>query len=299
MSVKQPPASYESRITVFLDLLGFKDHIDQSISDPHYPQKILRAFQTIYKHVADEGDLSGRQIAQFSDCVVVSYKENQSSAVFDLIITILLLQVELASQGFLVRGAVTVGPLFHDKSLVFGPALVEAYRLESSVAKHPRIIVDPKIVTIARNNPAPHHKADDEEHYVNALLKEDMDGNKFIEYVSWQAVVEQAGAGSEQWPGYMLELSKVLSKGLQSIDHRALEKIIWLYHEYLQAIDHFLVPQRPKKIIQAHQSFYNALAKLPRLQTEAKKAQRRIDEAQKASEEIKNIKGITVRIDFD
>ncbi len=46
----------------------------------------------------------------------------------------------LLDLGVLVGGGVSFGPLYHDASVVFGPALVEAYHLESDCAKFPRVI---------------------------------------------------------------------------------------------------------------------------------------------------------------
>jgi hypothetical protein len=46
------------------------------------------------------------------------------------------------SNGILVRGGIAKGQLHHTAKVVFGPALIEAYRLESQIAKFPRILLD-------------------------------------------------------------------------------------------------------------------------------------------------------------
>jgi hypothetical protein len=38
-----------------------------------------------------------------------------------------------------VRGAIVKGPLYCGKSEIFGPALIEAYKLEENLAKYPKI----------------------------------------------------------------------------------------------------------------------------------------------------------------
>lgn len=43
--------------------------------------------------------------------------------------------------SILIRGAITIGDLIHDNQILMGPAMVEAYTMESQVAKYPRIIV--------------------------------------------------------------------------------------------------------------------------------------------------------------
>jgi hypothetical protein len=48
--------------------------------------------------------------------------------------------------GFLIRGGVTIGNLYHAQGIVFGPAMVEAYELESRTAVYPRIVVSHTIM---------------------------------------------------------------------------------------------------------------------------------------------------------
>jgi hypothetical protein len=41
----------------------------------------------------------------------------------------------------LIRGGICKGELYHDGSVIFGPAFIEAYRLESTVANFPRVVL--------------------------------------------------------------------------------------------------------------------------------------------------------------
>jgi hypothetical protein len=54
----------------------------------------------------------------------------------------------LSEFGILCRGGVAIGNCFHSDSMVFGPALVDAYLLESA-ADAPRIVVTNDVVDIA------------------------------------------------------------------------------------------------------------------------------------------------------
>lgn len=272
---------YEERIVVFLDFLGFKDHIDRSLADPQHVTRIAQAFEKVREFTEPEERWPNQEVAQFSDCVVVSYSAVARSAVFDLLMTILFLQVELASRGFLVRGGITGGLLFHRAGTVFGPALVEAHHLESVDAVHPRILVDHKLVDVARDSPAIHHSGSDEVHYVQGLLKDDVDGRYYLDYISWEAVVEQAGADSDHWLVYMHALSKILRDGLSCRHPRVLEKMLWLHGEYTRAIDHFFYPPRPPEVIERHRDYYKALRKLPRLEDEAAAAAVRVADVER------------------
>src|SRR4029077_13762190 len=58
------------------------------------------------------------------------------------------MQLSMALDGILIRGAICVGDLFaeSEESIVFGPALVKAYRLESEYAIYPRIVIDRDVI---------------------------------------------------------------------------------------------------------------------------------------------------------
>lgn len=55
--------------------------------------------------------------------------------------------------GCLIRGGIATGSLYHAKGVVYGPALLEAYELESQFAQQPRIILSEETVRIIGDNP--------------------------------------------------------------------------------------------------------------------------------------------------
>jgi hypothetical protein len=84
------------------------------------------------------------RITTFSDNAVIS--EPVEGPNFHLLLFRLgYMQVIASWSGLLIRGAVTIGDIVHDDSIVFGPALNRAYELESQQAIYPRIILDPDI----------------------------------------------------------------------------------------------------------------------------------------------------------
>jgi hypothetical protein len=56
------------------------------------------------------------------------------------------LAVELLAQGFFIRGAIVKHHLYHDDKMVFGNALIQAYRIETSVVRFPRVMVTRSVV---------------------------------------------------------------------------------------------------------------------------------------------------------
>jgi hypothetical protein len=57
-----------------------------------------------------------------------------------------ILTTKLLVRGYFVRGALVKGPLYHDANVVFGEALVRAYRLESEVVRFPRTMATNDVV---------------------------------------------------------------------------------------------------------------------------------------------------------
>jgi len=75
-----------------------------------------------------------------SDAVAVSAAPTLAglAAIFH---SLSILTVDLLCEGFFVRAGIAKGTLFHDSRMVFGEALLQAYRLESQIAVYPRIMV--------------------------------------------------------------------------------------------------------------------------------------------------------------
>lgn len=116
------------------------------------------------------------EITTFSDHVVISYPTKAILSMSDDLGTGLYLAERiisgLASEaiklGFLIRGGATVGRLHHRGGVVVGPALIEAYKLESTVSIYPRISVSRKVYSQVKSH--------------SVLLTVDDDGITYFDY---------------------------------------------------------------------------------------------------------------------
>lgn len=90
--------------------------------------------------LSTEGD---RKLSAFSDCAAVSmpYDEADIERTLSGMCPVV---AGAAVMGFFIRGAATAGDLYHDKEVIFGPALNRAHQLET-IGGPPRIILDPEI----------------------------------------------------------------------------------------------------------------------------------------------------------
>lgn len=148
------PINYEKRIVIFFDVLGWKSHIQDAGDDPDKVgrlallPKILQSLPVL--QAAEAGSPSDVRITSFSDCCVISVPYDESalpSIIYGLSNTF----IGSALMGFLLRAGVTIGNLYHEGDIVFGPAMNRAYSLEST-GVYPRVVLDPDIPSFSNLN---------------------------------------------------------------------------------------------------------------------------------------------------
>lgn len=111
----------------------------------------------------------------FSDNIILSneiVEGEEERAFFSVIFFSALLQVNMWVNDLLVRGGISCGDFFSDDRMIWGNALIRAYKLEGQIAIYPRIIVEPEIADIIKLMMKPDK---------GRLLCEDFDGIYFID----------------------------------------------------------------------------------------------------------------------
>ena len=264
---------------LFIDFLGFKTAVEETIAAPASLGSIVDALDAVGAIGADIDHLASQRVTQFSDSVVVSYRIEERSAVFHLLNAIGFCIVDLVERGFLLRGAVTMGSLLHTGRHVVGPALNKAYEMESRLAVHPRIIVDPAVVAIAREAKSEDHDADEEEGYVRGQLRTDADGRLFLDYISWSSVVGALGGENDLYPGYLAKIGRIVVEGLRHVEPGILAKYLWLHAAYVAAIDSFGPSTVRPEYERDNREIVADIRGLPRFEAEAAKASRIVTKA--------------------
>lgn len=149
---------YENRVVLFLDILGFKNIIDNTLEKgKEKPKEINRIYTELEKignfvnsNLNKKG--SSVNVTQFSDSIIVSFLDEDSNLLSMLFKTIQRLVINLVNEGFLCRGAISIGELVHSDRVVFGPALNDAYETETKAALYPRVILDKSIMELSKKN---------------------------------------------------------------------------------------------------------------------------------------------------
>jgi hypothetical protein len=147
---------YRERITCFIDILGFSRDVAQIDSNPALflsVDAVLRHLRMCKSNIdcarAAHGTTHDARMHCFSDSLVVSYQAEPGAALRALSDAAFLGHVIIRA-GYLPRGVITVGKLYHDDMVVFGGALVEAAELEKTHVSTPRIAITEPFMRIVR-----------------------------------------------------------------------------------------------------------------------------------------------------
>lgn len=145
------PSGFSKYLVIFVDILGSKNRID--FQETYQINKIFH--EEFEKNL--ENDMSHtayfRKIYTFSDCAYIFYgfKEGIENERKDLgkLCTVALCNCEpiflrFVKEKIFFRGGISYGDAYvdPDRSMFFGPAVNTAYKLESEIAIHPRIVID-------------------------------------------------------------------------------------------------------------------------------------------------------------
>ncbi len=182
-------AQYIESIISYFDILGFKNLVARS-PDPENVARKLRALKRHSATDAEIAELYGSTFTNFSDLVlrtVPVQPHPETGAVGTLfweLVDLVHVQGELIRDGVLLRGAVTVGQIYVQDGISFGPGLIRAYELESTVALYPRVIADPVIFKKLRLTPSlGAHDYEEDIKYLRQVLSQDNDGIWYLDYL--------------------------------------------------------------------------------------------------------------------
>lgn len=245
--------NYENRVTVFIDILGFKDMLSKTTGqkgkdDSEKIEEIFSAYKTI-RAVWDLDETepkfgkslpkNSKEITTFSDCLVISFKTHEKSEIFYTLLEIKWMIMRLIYRGILCRGAITYGKLIHTKEVLFGPALAEAYILESKAALYPRVILHKDIIDLAGTAKSKQNSSEEEKEYVQSLLEKDSDGMYYIDYFA--KAQEELDDPQYGFPDYIDKIGQKIRKGLMGSSNVYKSdikvKYRWMKERYNKLID--------------------------------------------------------------
>lgn len=223
---------FENRIVAFIDILGWKKAVEDAAKGETDRIKSLGkalAKMQHYSKYADslrELDHEGENwsgdpiVTQFSDSMLISVN-NDERGKSTLERALWALTLSVIQHGLLLRGGVARGKLFHQGTIVFGPALHEAYYLESKVSSNPRIIISNELSAEWSN------KRTSE----GTIWRRDKDGHYFYNFLPPFYGNPFFLNSAELWKSQLSpirELILVMAGDTQSCPNDVFEKYEWL-----------------------------------------------------------------------
>lgn len=230
---------YQDRVLAFVDILGFSDAIKKTTQInngneiPYETQRIDNLLNEVewqlkYKDILTKGfsdslKIESKITSQFSDSIVISYLDNEE--IHKILLDVYSLCIMALGNGFLLRGVITGGKVLHTEKKIFGPALVRAYELESSIAKYPRIIIDRNILDLAKTNYSKYENPASEYNDMMKIVSIDFDDIPFINYID--KLYTGVDCGNEAIERHYKNIKNIIIE--MDIYNKSInEKYIWL-----------------------------------------------------------------------
>jgi hypothetical protein len=234
--------TYETRVVAFIDILGFKNSIDKSNKDEKEYERILQTLTDLkeffirpkddYEIKADRALNADTQIIQISDSLIISRLAEEQGGIFYMLTDCAFAIHLLISNGFLCRGAIKVGNMYHKDTTLFGDAFVKAYLAESE-ERLPIIKFDNDLFEIVKNYPGPANKGFEEWEiqFIKKNCKEVMTGIFYLDYFT--DYDDRVGGGEGTASTHYSKLRDIIIAGLQ------IPKTSSAYEKYRWAADQF------------------------------------------------------------
>lgn len=117
---------YDNRYCAYVDILGFRELVGKLASAPGQFDALRKLLERIHSpkgealEVYTDADFRAQSI---SDAVAISTAANPHGLAL-MVYSLEQLTLDLLYEGFLIRGAIVKGSLYHDDKMVFGEALV-------------------------------------------------------------------------------------------------------------------------------------------------------------------------------
>ena len=236
---------YENRIVCFIDILGFSSIIKSTVSKEKKTeaQKVLDDVCNALEFLRSYSDKMAEykiSTTQFSDSIVISFPWNRDNwHLLSIFRTIKYIQVALLYRfHLLLRGGIVIGEIVHTDRLLVGPAMINAYALESKCANSPRIVLDPKVVyryNILKSNAKKDGHIEPED-----VIHKDYDDTSYIDY--FNVKVGEIFTSETEVQKYFKLLCQLIANNVYSPDMSIRMKYLWMRNK----VQHSTLYEKPE-----------------------------------------------------
>lgn len=236
------PNEYQECYVAFLDMLGFKalcnsDNFDCASIKALFndTELVLLNYKNNFgKIIIPQEVIENSNMMIMSDSIVLSAPCTHDG-LLSLLYQSSFIQNMLLNLGVLLRGGLTKGKFFQYKNIMFGPAMVEAYKIESD-ARYPRVVISNEIIDEFKSNgffekgngtKQLSQKTDIVHIQIELLIKQDSDNKYFINYFNPFEVIKLNKNANVK-----TNIEYTIKQGLNYKETGIKEKYIWLQDYY-------------------------------------------------------------------
>lgn len=242
---------YEKRYVAFIDILGFKELIKESLRTTARKKKTVRllvnalgrdfsAFVNGRYKLSAVGGAPDLRFYTFSDFIAISAADN-SENLDALIHAAWSISEDLLSKGLLTRGGIAKGLVVHaddhkvsSRNFIFGPAFIEAYELESQVSDYPRIIFKKEV----RKDYKKYHAAGQMK-VASSIIVRCKDGpygiDLFAKLQNTAESIRYLGSGDQDFRIYRRKLLEMFQANLDT--PKIFKKIQWVIESFNRHVE--------------------------------------------------------------
>lgn len=243
--------NYEQRIVAFIDILGFSAAVVKSEDDEEEFNRILETLTTLRNFFirqdhstemtaeAKEEFHMDTKVIQVSDSLIITRLLTERGGVYKMLTDCAWATHLLINQGFLCRGAIKIGNVYHSDTILFGTAYACAYEAESK-EDNPIIGFEQPLLDLIYDYPGPANKGieDWEYNFVTRHCKQLESGKYYLDYFNDYDTVVGAGEGAASEHYY--NLRNIIVKGLElPKTSRAYQKNFWAAQQFNESADRF------------------------------------------------------------
>jgi len=152
---------FENRAVAFIDILGFSKIVENAVNEPESLEKLSDLIKLLELAVPKFDEEVGKTVSShliprhiyISDSIILSAplvdkEQTNYCGLSTIVMRCIQLTHYFLEQGYLIRGGIDIGNVWHGESNIVGPAYQNAYILETQ-AQYPRVILSEK----AQNKP--------------------------------------------------------------------------------------------------------------------------------------------------
>ncbi|MES0826587.1 hypothetical protein [Ruegeria sp. SCP11] len=267
------PDGYEECLVTFLDILGF-----QSLLNTRTVPEIRDMLSAFRRGAAGNAEAPSRmdEVRLYSevhaeivsDAIVRTrtvHTQYRDGSFIQELIDLVHVQIACIANGILVRGAMTIGQMNVGYSFdepVFGPGLVQAYRMEEREVIFPRIAIHESLIERHRADSSlwrEDHTYDHEREHLDKLLRQDEAGLHYIDYL--RASLDELDNDYEDWVEFLSRHKALIEQGfLEAPGPVVRRKYNWLKNYHNRVVEEALAVMDPNVVTDEDVSWFDLIS---------------------------------------